>query len=293
MTTLCAKCQKNPDPQCDGRGFVRKPDDDTSVGQCQNLLQIQIRNLLGHEIADAGVVHSPLYVLPDDKGAVVEDKTTKNLWIKAKWGRLLPHFKWALSLKLRFTGLMFTFRVIDDAKIKSVFVGSESYKARPSSVRDDVQVYNTLEDLAGPDIDLVIIRLGSLGYKNKSAPGALKETLLMRDSAKKATWLVEEEDDPNRPWLHSRDEDVEFYVQSRYEVIKLGSPNSVGKKGEEDEEETGGVLVDEDDNGSPTPIQVSERPRRTWQPPVEDSDNDDIGGGFLSGGKKKFRKGGW
>lgn len=254
------------------------------MGQCDNLLKNQIRNILGHEIADAGRLRSPLYVLPPEKGAVLEDKTTQNLWIKAKWSALLPHLKWALTLKLRVTGLMFTFRVIDDLKIKSVFVGSEAYKARPSSVRDNVPIYNTLEDLAGPDLDLVIIRLGALGYKNVSAAGALKECLLMRDGARKPTWLVEEGGD--RAWKHSRDSDVESYVESRYEVFDLTSQNK----------EVGGILVDEDDNPAPVPIRVPSKP--AWRAPVEESprediDLDDID--FLNSGgskKKKFRKGG-
>lgn len=98
-----------------------------------------------------------------------------------------------------------------------MFLGNEQYKSRPVNQREDVPVFNSLEDLVG-EWGLLIIKLGYIGYPNKAAAGALKETLLIRESLHKAVWIVE---DPERPWVHSYSQDVKNYVQEHFKEIAI------------------------------------------------------------------------
>jgi len=86
-----------------------------------------------------------------------------------------------------------------------------------------------------PSIQLVILRLGYIGHPNKAAAGALKEALMIRETADKAVWVVE---DPDRSWTHSRDINVEYYLNERFETVHLDS---------ESDEVDGGVFVDDGD----------------------------------------------
>ena len=145
---------------------------------------------LGTEIALAPSLSapSPLFVAGDPEPKV--DRTKENLFLKGFWPDLLPHLKAALVGK----GLFFQFKIVTDERLRTVYVGDDSYKARAKSKRDDIETHNSLSDLVGSDNHLVIIRLGFLGYKNVAMPGILREALMLRESLSKATWLVEDPD---------------------------------------------------------------------------------------------------
>lgn len=145
---------------------------------------------------------------------VKSDLTDTNLFIKCSWFGLLPHLKWALSYK----GMGFFFRVVTDERLKNVFVGNEGYKARHIQGKTDLGVVNGFDDLLGSHVDLAIIKVGYLGYKNAAAAGCMKEALMLRQNIDKPTWIVE---DPNMPWVHSRDPDLATYIDANFEYLTL------------------------------------------------------------------------
>lgn len=230
---ICPKCDKTPIPgcrqgsiglaerrcpihmgtpteeiceQCHGSGWLLE-----NKRMCPNFFSKQIKRHLGPELAKVkGVLTSPLY---DRKAGV--DLTGKNIRIQGcPWRNLLPHLRWALTCK----GLTFSHRVYDDERIKNVFVGAEDFRARPASIRHSIPTFNSVDDLMSTSFDLVIIKLGYLGYKNQAAAGALKEALLFREKNDKPTWIVEE---PNRDWTHSCDGDVAFYIDDNFNTISI------------------------------------------------------------------------
>ena len=222
---------------------MRVPEDDSRVLQCICSYAKTLKAYLGPEIASAdNITRSPLYALGEKGGAPKIDRSTENLFLKAYWSDLLPHLKWTLACK----GPMFRYRVVTDEKIKTVFLGNESYRGRAKDVRDDIVTYNSIGDLVGPDLDLVILRLGFLGYKNVAMPGILKEALMLRESAMKPTWIVEVPSSLFGYGHFSYNEDVGSYIERTFQVVNLvcarsetGAPHGVA--GAEDMEEEVGL----------------------------------------------------
>lgn len=285
----CPKCHLPMIEACAGRGYIRV--DEGTTSPCPRILARQLRNHLGREIADVRYVPSPLFVL-DKNRQVVEDATQKNLFIRTEWPGFLPHLQWVLAHK----GILFVFRVVTDTKIKSVFVGDEQYKARPAHMREDTLTFNNLEDLVGSSVDLVIIKLGYLGYKNKAASGALLEALLVRDAHRKPTWVIDDSRS-GYEWNHSRSPEVEEYL-SRFDQIDIAPVAS------DRPEKDAGILVDEGDDEAllqdPEPVVVPVRnlARPRPEPRLEVPSSSEGLGDFLDGKKsvKKFGKkkgGGW
>lgn len=211
----CEHCHRSLEKGCDGRGNIQVLDVEDTVRRCPNHKVMALAVHLGPEIA--GVRHvknSPLLELNSEGGQPIEDRTNENLIIRcAFWHDILPHLKWVLAYK----GLQYFFKIIDDLRIKNVFVGAESYRSRPMHARDEVATYNTVGDLVA-EPDLLIIRLGQLGYQNRAAGGALKEALLCRSALNKPTWLVV---DDHNGWGHSSGADVEYYVNTNFEEIRI------------------------------------------------------------------------
>lgn len=195
-----------PVPGCDGRGHIPVDAEGMTMRMCRNMYLRSLHQHLGPEISRVQHVPvSPLF----ERGKV--DRTGDNLFLTGcAWRELLPHIKLALACK----GLMFTFRIVDDQQIKNVFVGNEHRKVRLAGQA----FHNSLADFLGDDAELVIIRLGFMGYKNIAAAGALKEALLIRESLRLATWVFE---DSEHPWVHSRDMDVEHYIKGKFETIAV------------------------------------------------------------------------
>jgi len=97
--------------------------------------------------------------------------------------------KWVLAAKYRQLP-SFTFRVVDDDLMLSVWLGKKSYRSRASRVREDVETYNDLADLL-EDPSLVIIRLG-IAQRNVAIGDVLGLALGIRDRVSKPTWVVED-----------------------------------------------------------------------------------------------------
>lgn len=209
-----AEPTKEPCPICADAGIVYVNEFDVASCSCQTA-KIFKRHL-GPEIASADtILNSPLFFVEEDE--VKLDRSTENLLIKAPWRDLLSHLKWMLYCK----GMRYRFRIVTDEKIRTVFVGNERYGARPKSTREDVQTYNSLGDLVGADFDLIIIQIGKLGYKNIAAPGALKEALMLRETACLPTWISETPDSPWGYGCQSYSDDVGDYIERHYEIVSL------------------------------------------------------------------------
>lgn len=261
-----------PCPHCNGVRTFRV--DEIRVRQCICVYLEKMRTHLGPEISGAPVIKSsPLYTLD---GKV--DLTTKNLFITSTWAGLLTHLKYALTGK----GLGFYFTVVTDGRLKNVFLGNEALPVKSRS--EDSMGFNSLPNLVGEDFDLVVIRLGFLGYPNRAASGILKESLMVRDSFRKATWLVEHPDHPFNT-LHSYSLDVENYIDAHgFRRIELDS------EGQEDAVEN----LPEDNNRT-----VREEPVPGMsidiEPPFEEgsmssSSSDDLMDDNLLGGNDRPKK---
>lgn len=205
----CERCGTDPFEGCDGTGLV--PTQNGRHQMCRNLHVQQLRRHLGPEIAGVRHVQSPLLRL--DGSTVVEDMTKSNLWLQIAWPDLVPHLKWVFGLK----GLLFNFKIVTDVKIKSVFVGAEAYRARATAEREDRESFNTLEDLVGKEVDLLLVKLGYLGHKNIAAAGAIKEALMVREVLGKPTWMIEDTR-RDHAWVHSRSEELEMYM-AKFQVL--------------------------------------------------------------------------
>lgn len=211
----CTICNRPIDPAwCRGIGyrFIEE-----GVGEtCPNKIAAQFRRRLGAEFDNVPAISSsPLYETNASR-VPTADLTKDNLAIYSTWTGLLPHLKRCLVNK----GLDFFFRIITDERIKNVFVGAESYKSRSESAQEDTIAYNALPDLVR-DPALLIIKLGYLGYKNISAAGALKEALLIRESASKPTWVVIDNIDANHRWTFSHNAEVQYYIDTKFKQLTL------------------------------------------------------------------------
>jgi hypothetical protein len=280
-----AEAEKPPCPLCGGAEVIYVNDFD--VDTCRCLKARLIKQHLGSEIASAPtILRSPVFVVKDDEVRV--DRTKDNLFIKAPWQDVLPHLKWVFYCK----GTRFRFRIVTDEKIRTVFVGNESYRARSKSTRDDVTTFNSLGDLVGSDFDLIIIRLGLLGHKNVAAPGALKEALMLREVACLPTWIVEQPNNPFGPGCHTYSEDVADYIERLFEVVNLtrkDRPAPVPRPPETDADE---VTGNEDPAAMESPV-AAEPVESHFETPPSAIDDDMMSQLVGSGGKKKYSGSSW
>jgi len=231
----CPRCGLPRLPGCDGNGSV--PVDEFTDRPCRNMLSILLREKLGPEISSSThVTSSPLFQMTKGEPPSV-DRTGDNLFLDCPWPNLLPHLKWVLGCK----GLKFNFKIITDQQIKNVYVGNEQYRNQPLASREVREVFNSLSDFV-EDYDLIILRLGFIGYPNRAAAGALLETLMIREAMQAAVWVIHEED---RPWLHSRSEEVEEYLRTHFESVDV-EPVDPGRRyvGERSDDDLGLSVTD-------------------------------------------------
>jgi hypothetical protein len=205
---------------CGGVGKIPlESEDDLAFNwkQCVCSFTRGLRVKLGPEIATAQLVSSsPLF-----------DLTDKNLHIKCDWTVLTGHLKYVLMQKNYERGLHYYCNIVTDERLKTVWLGDEAYKAKARKKREEVDNNNTLSDVVGASYDLVIIRLGFLGYKNIAMPGVLKEALMIRQGQAKATWVVEDPEFPPFTEGHfSWNMEVGRYIGDRFTVVDLLSPET-------------------------------------------------------------------
>jgi hypothetical protein len=211
------------------------------------------------------------------------NRTKENLFIRGvTLGGLLPH------LRLVFACLPIRYKIVDDSRLRDVFVGGESYTSKAKALRDQRESNNVIADLVGKDFDLVIIRLGVLGYKNIAAAGVLREALMVREGLAKATWLFEDSD-PTIRWEHSRDLDVESYIEKRFKNVNLEPGGPVA-------EVENHICVDGDEREAPTEHMEQVPKEEKLAASLIEESSDDVGFDHLFGGgdsKPKYKKKSW
>jgi hypothetical protein len=213
--------ETKPCPICGGSGRIVI--DDLQAAPCR-CLRFKMQDVfLGPDFATAphvGKAESPLY--QTDGGSItkapVVDRTTENLFLKITWLDFRMHARWSLGCRY-WRDQTFRYRMVTDERLLSVWLGDEKYtsKSKKTRDRDDTQSYNSLRDLV-ENFDLVIIRLGHIGYKNIAAPGVLRQALMIREVALKPTWIVQVPT-PGGAQPVSWDSDVALYVDEHFDIL--------------------------------------------------------------------------
>jgi hypothetical protein len=173
-----------------------------------------LANYLGPDLGGAPQIQSsPLYALDGNFATVIVDRTTENVFVKGSWPVVLPHLRLALGHRY-YLRESYRYSILTDERIINVYVGNEGYKARS---KNNDGSFNGLKDLVEAP-DLVVVRLGFLGYRNKAAPGALKQALMLREAALKPTWVVQ---NPANDAPVSWDDEIAAYIQEHFDVVDL------------------------------------------------------------------------
>lgn len=277
---------KAPEKVCERCGGTGKlVVDETTHRMCICLYNRKMRVHLGPELMSARpVFDSPLYqqVFDTEQGNLpTVDLTEKNLFLKSKWNDLLGHLTWAFYCK----GPNWYFQIVTDERIRTVYVGNEHYVAKRRSRRDEVESNNSLHDLIGGEaFNLVIIRLGFLGYKNVAMAGALLEALRIREVQLKPTWIVEEPNSVFAPGHFSYSEELADYIHRRFEMIDMvKDPDCVGELRGVD---TSRVQVDDDVEDERPRIATEDRPMRAVEASSTSSESSGLNMGTLFGNNK-------
>jgi hypothetical protein len=218
---------------CDGSGKIRVGENTDSFCKCFQITLL--RNKLCPEIrAVPGMLkESPLY--RGHQTDQVVDKTTKNIFLRGNWHTLLPHLKYALSLRIsRSTNLQVFYRIVRDERLLRIWLGHESYTQKAKSMRDDIATYNNIADFIGSDQDLVILRLNFLKHKNVAMPNVLQEAMMLRESFAKPMWIIEEPD--RLGWQYYLREDVTRFIDRKFERIQIEDNETPELRVEEDDE---------------------------------------------------------
>ena len=269
----CSLCEGTPEKGCvNGNVMV----EEGKAQECPNITRKRFQQYLKARLTPdlyqaPKIMESPLYVPPKIKGEKAAiNRTGENLFIRGiDLAGFLPH------LRLVFVCLPgLKYKVVDDSRLRDVFVGGESYANRPKTSREQRETNNVVSDLVGQEYDLVVIRLGVLAYKNQAAPAVLREALMVREGLGKPTWLFEDSD-PTINWICSRDMDLETYVGKRFTDVYLANDGPKAEKVES------GIVVEEYDAAPPQEFQ--ELSRRNEEEP-------DVGLGNLLGGGKPKKK---
>jgi hypothetical protein len=249
---------------------------------------------LGDEISLAQPVryNSPL-IVADDTGTLLVNKTTQNLFIKCWWKDFKSHFRLVSVNLLQRNRLQWYWQFVTDERLKNLYLGNEAHQNKTRKRRGEEESYNCISDFIGPMFDLVIIRLGYLGWKNQAMSGILKEALLVRQAANKPTWIIEQPCSIFGEGHFSWGFDVGEYVKANFEVMDLVEAH------DEEEAQMGlegaplpqspGLSIEEDTGDRRARRSVNIRPR---EPSIRStSDGDMSGDSVLFGGFKKGKRG--
>ena len=278
-------------PKCHD-GWVQ--DGDNHWKQCLCFFWREAKRRMGPEIGSAPPIdYSPLLMPGRVGGSVSVDRTNENLFIKGWWSDVTSHLFIVLSCKMMNKGLWYPFKIVNESEIFNVRMGLNAYNSRPKGKRDEVQIFNTLADFIGGDFELVIIRLGSAGYKNQALPGYLKEALTTRAMASKPTWIIEEPDSIFGPGHFSYNEKVGDFISNNFTPVDLiterkGPITPRGVSGSELQSGDGLVVDDERAN----PVKAVMPKERVVIPDKEPTQRMDTSDPLLFGEGKNHKKGG-
>jgi hypothetical protein len=150
-------------------------------------------------------VESPL-VTPD------LSLTREDTLYVGSWETVAPHLALVLGLRIWFAvPSVYSIRVVTDEELRT------AYFAKTDKYDDGLEL--DLRDLVGAWHDMVVIRLGFLGFKNQAMPGILYEVLRLRQAANLPTWLVEDPLEPFRKGHLTFDERVGAYVTKHFRRV--------------------------------------------------------------------------
>ena len=202
-------------PECHGARWKTSGE---KARTCLCLLTEMLSGYLGPDLNSAPkITYGPLYALDENFNTKL-DRTSENLFIKSTWPVFLPHLRLAIGYSW-YNDSAFRYLILTDERILNVFVGNEQYNNRSRKSRENKDSYNGLKDLVEGS-NLIIVRLGFLGYKNAAAPGALKQALMIREVARKPTWIVRSpEDEYPRSW----NDEVALYVKEYFDTVDLST----------------------------------------------------------------------
>lgn len=198
--------------------------------QCICAFAQAVKRRLGDEISLSQPVryNSPLLVA-DDTGKLLVNRSTENLFIKCWWSDFKSHFRLLAVNLLQRQKLQWYWQFVTDERLKNLYLGNEAHRSKSRKKQEDSDSYNCISDFIGPMFDLVVIRLGYLGWKNQAMAGILKEALLIRQAASKPTWILEQPCSVFREGHFSWSFDVDEFVKSNFEVVDLvESPDDEG-----------------------------------------------------------------
>ena len=203
---------------CGGSGRYKKDGDSI---QCYCDFWVEFRKRVPPDIAEAPpITESPLLTPGPISGIPRVDLTGENLFIKGWWDDLVSHLYIVLAYKMMLN-LLYPYFIVTDLNIVDTKLRNSGNK--PKKDRDQGDPARCLTDYLGEHKELVIVRLGFLGYKNQAAAGYLKEALGVRQVASKPTWIVEEPESIFGPGHFSYDQAIAEYIAKRFKVIDLVS----------------------------------------------------------------------
>jgi hypothetical protein len=215
------------------------------------------------ELFDADVLSSPLYqpIIDPNTLDISGDHTESNLFLVGSWAEVRKHLKWCLYGK-RKAELGFTYRIVTDELLLSVWLGKRAYIQRAKDKRDDGQTFNDLRDLLDSP-SLVILKLGVMQSRNKAAVSVLMEALQIRVDSDKPTWIVEGETPFGEGHVFYSNLSHQ-YIQKHFEVVELQDPSEI-KPDEQPSAEAIKQILEAADKGEVT-VSMDELPQRTPPP---------------------------
>ncbi len=198
-------------PTCLGVGHVVVDEVEHIVQRCRCATLRLIAKRLGPEITKARPVITTTPLV-----------TTQDQYITGPWDLFCAHFR-CVALPVLAMDETWFHVITTDERLKTIFVGGESTQTKVKKRDDKAPPLDSVADLvSGPD--LVVIRLGFLGYKNVAAAGALRESMLVRKALAKPTWLVY---DQNLGPIYSWSPELDAQVSKDYIGVNLEEGRSI------------------------------------------------------------------
>jgi hypothetical protein len=267
-------------PVCKGSGVTQIGDN--SWKQCICAVAIDFKRRFGAELTYAERTKDKLRLYSGPKvpgGPPILDLTKTNLLIKGHWEHITPHIREAFIHRAQ--EFSFTPQIVTDEKLRTVYVGAEAYTSRSRKRREEVVTYNSLSDLVGADYHLLIIRLGFLGYSNKAMPGILMESLMVRESIRLPTWIIDNPDRPFEPGHYAYSFEVDGYIARRFQVLDLVRERTVAQK----------IAVEEAAAEPGISVEVEPTPAPKKKPSTNQAEEGMADDARITGGSSKGKKG--
>jgi hypothetical protein len=195
---------KNECKKCGSRGDFESPEGKLVECECQLIRRIA---------ASMPPFIRRAQVFPNHISHPIISMAGKNLFIRSSWADMKAIMK---VIWFRYNGKFM--RVTSDLEIKNVFLGGSSRNAKGEDFTGDI--FNNVHDLM-KDPDLVIVELNKIGYKNKSAPGNLREAMDIRVSKDKPIWLFSDTSNPFVETSVSYSNHVWEYIVEYFKMVTI------------------------------------------------------------------------